>query len=69
MITPPVGVDFANRVRNNAARRQLGDTCPFSVTPVLSENVIQKSIWTISGSNSLFLRSNSLFLRKNSLFR
>ena len=36
--------------------------------PSISENVIRKSLCTIPGSNSLFLRTNSLFLRKNSLF-
>ena len=29
---------------------------------VPSGNLVRKSIWTIPGSNSLFLRSNSLFL-------
>src|SRR5262249_54317209 len=39
------------------------------LTLVPSKNVVQKSIETLSGSNSLFSRTNSLFLRKNSLFR
>ena len=39
------------------------------VLAVPSENLIRKSVWTIPGSNSLFLRSNSQFLFKNSLFR
>jgi hypothetical protein len=50
-------------------QQMVEDLVGLIIEHVPSENVIRKSIGTISGSNSLFARTNSLFLRKNSLFR
>jgi hypothetical protein len=64
---------FKSRCRLQAEnlflRHQLKHLLVFDCAAVPAENVIRKSIWTMPGSNSLFLRSNSLFPRKNSLFR